>query len=154
MTNEELAAIIARAEKATPGPWEDDSQDSRDDRGKVRAYAVFGPDGKVLVDTLNSDAAEIHEEPDEDGINAWDEIGRRNVAFIGCGAYSTDRRILTCCKGYCYDASGKTCNAVQCPGCGGSIIGAARLSSQRRTQRSSTQLCPARRERARRGRWR
>lgn len=77
-----LQAMRALAEKATPGPWDVDSQDSEDGHGKFKAYAVFGCDGKVLLDTLNSDAAEIHEEPYEYDIVAWDEIGRRNAAFI------------------------------------------------------------------------
>ena len=35
----------------------------------------------------------------------------------GCGAYTTDRRAITGCHGYCFDPSGKSCNALPCPGC-------------------------------------
>ena len=70
------------AEAATPGPWETGPQESEDGRGKYWAYAVFGPDGKTLADTQNSDAAEIQQEVDEDGTHAWDEVGRCNAAYI------------------------------------------------------------------------
>ena len=93
LTDEELSAIIARAEKATPGPWEADSQDSYDNHGRCFAYSVFGADGNTLVDTLNSDAAEIHEEPDEHGVRAWDEIGRRNVQFIAAAREDIPRLV-------------------------------------------------------------
>lgn len=35
-----------------------------------------------------------------------------------CGYVTQDRRARTCCKGYCQDASGESCNAWPCPSCG------------------------------------
>lgn len=34
-----------------------------------------------------------------------------------CGHRTNDRRAVTCCKGYCYDTSGKSCNSWPCPDC-------------------------------------
>jgi hypothetical protein len=35
-----------------------------------------------------------------------------------CGYVTRDSRARSCCKGYCQDASGKSCNAWPCPNCG------------------------------------
>jgi hypothetical protein len=29
----------------------------------------------------------------------------------GCGFQTSDRRAVTCCKGYCFDPTGNSCNA-------------------------------------------
>lgn len=90
-----LAELRAIAEKASPGPWSCDSERSEgsyghgdDVREGFDAYVVYSASserfGKALAicDTLNSDVAEVHEEFDEDGFRAWDEVGRRNMEFI------------------------------------------------------------------------
>lgn len=79
LTDDELRAMRARCEAATPEPWEYENVQDCQDRS---AWSLLvGPDGKVLADTLNSDAAVIHHEHDETGVCYWDEIGRRNFTF-------------------------------------------------------------------------
>lgn len=46
------------------------------------SYAVVDSKGRTIVDTYNSTVSEVYEESDEDGHSAWDEVGRRNTAFI------------------------------------------------------------------------
>lgn len=89
LTPARLAEIRARAEKATPGPWESDSTKSEGSYGVgdetyegFNAFKVTDEKGNTLFDTLNSDNGEVHVEYDEDGATAWDEIGRRNAAFV------------------------------------------------------------------------
>ncbi len=92
LSPEWVAEIRALAEKATPGPWEvDDEQndgnfgDGPDCNSGYKSYAVI-VGNKTVVDTLNSDLAEIEEDGDcEEGswrYSRWDEIGRRNATFI------------------------------------------------------------------------
>jgi hypothetical protein len=89
-TSAELRGLLA---KATPGPWEVDSEHDGDaeygggpdpDRGYAN-FIVFDGKGHIVCDTLNSDAKCIEEEPhsDEDGYrSAWDGIGKANAALI------------------------------------------------------------------------
>lgn len=73
--------------KHTPGPWECDTVQNDGEYGDggpdtsvgFKSYQVTDSRGRVLFDTLNSDAAEIHDESDEDGHYAWDAIGERNL---------------------------------------------------------------------------
>lgn len=92
LSPERVAEIRALAEKATPGPWEvDDEQNDGnfgggpDCNSGYKSYAVI-TGNKTVVDTLNSDLAEIEEDGDcEDGswrYSRWDEVGRRNAAYI------------------------------------------------------------------------
>lgn len=41
------------------------------------------------------------------------------AACSGCGYRTADPRALGGCKGYCYDPSGKSCDAWPCPSCAG-----------------------------------
>lgn len=77
------------AEKATRGPVDFDTIDSDgaygvgdDCRHGFSTYAVVDANGKTIVDALNSDVGEVHEEHDEDGTQAWDQVARQNAAFI------------------------------------------------------------------------
>lgn len=92
LSTERVAEIRALAEKATPGPWEveDEQNDGNfgggpDCNSGYKSYAVVAGN-KTVVDTLNSDLAEIEEDGDcEDGswrYSRWDEVGRRNAAYI------------------------------------------------------------------------
>ena len=87
-----IADVKKKAEAATPGPWEDDSirnegdyGSGEDTRSKFHSYAVYA-DGKAICDTLNSDLALVEEEYDEDGASAWDEVGRKNMAYISAAS--------------------------------------------------------------------
>lgn len=85
--SDQLEALDA---KATAGPWETDSTDNGGSGSeRFNYYSVgAGPAGKweTIVDTLNSDVAEIHEEwdGDEHGVyhHAWDDQGRANCELI------------------------------------------------------------------------
>lgn len=85
--------IEALAAKATPGPWEVDSEYDNDalyssGGGCGRGFKNFfiGADvgGKwmTLLDTQNSDHKLVEEEYDEDGSTVWDTIGSDNTALI------------------------------------------------------------------------
>lgn len=78
---------------ATKGPWETDDTESDGEYGigddthsGFRASTIEAPDGHggyvVLFDSLNSTASLIEEDHDEDGHIAWDEVARKNAAFI------------------------------------------------------------------------
>jgi len=95
MTNATKLAdeIEALAAKATPGPWEVDSEYDNDalyssGGGCGRGFKNFfiGADvgGKwmTLLDTQNSDHKLVEEEYDEDGSTVWDTIGSDNTALI------------------------------------------------------------------------
>ena len=85
----DIAAIAARCEAATKGPWESDSMRSEGSYGTGEdihegfdTYKVTDEKGNVICDAYNSDVGEVHVEYDEDGANAWDEVARRNTDFI------------------------------------------------------------------------
>lgn len=72
--------------KATPRPWEVDSERDADGPDRHTYYKMFGPDGKVLFDTLNSDVAYLHTDIDYDADgpweHVWDEQGRVNFELV------------------------------------------------------------------------
>ena len=82
VTTEALTAYLALAEKATAGPWEREARQDHENRSAW--MELRGPDNKVICDTLNSDAAVIHEDVDgDDGtVHRWDETGYVNFDFI------------------------------------------------------------------------
>jgi hypothetical protein len=88
MTRAEIDSILAGTKGVTPGPWEIEECENRDDSvGRFTSYAVSGsvPGSsyrKNLVDTLNSSVIELHVEYDEDGHSAWDEQGAKDAAHI------------------------------------------------------------------------
>ncbi|WP_157126731.1 hypothetical protein [Burkholderia metallica] len=75
--------------KHTPGPWEIDTIDNCGEYGDggpdtstgFKSYAVYDAKGRVLFDTLNSDAAEIHEQGYDLDHYAWDEVGKQNLTL-------------------------------------------------------------------------
>jgi hypothetical protein len=79
---EELRQKALAAKAVALGEWTVDSSIS--DTGPL-FYSVYC--GKyVLVDTLNSDAAEVSFECDEDGSIEWDEVGKRTTAYIAAAS--------------------------------------------------------------------
>lgn len=70
---EMLAEMAARADAATPGPWESDAE-GRKRREDCYNVILVGPDDKprTLLDSANSDLACISDESDEDGANYLD----------------------------------------------------------------------------------
>lgn len=80
---EELERLLA---KATPGPWEFDSERNEDCSPKHHDYFIGGTgrDGKwiTLFDSVKSDEKLIEEEYDEDYHHAWDAVGKANAALI------------------------------------------------------------------------
>ena len=82
----ELRALDA---KATAGPWEVDTEKSEGEYGAgpdttvgYDVSMIIGPDGLSLFDALNSTAASIQEEYDEDWRVSYDEVSARNAALI------------------------------------------------------------------------
>lgn len=96
MTNQitaaELNTLRELLTKATPGPWEVDTEKSEGDYGSAPdchsgfhvSVIIGGADGKTLFDALNSDACIVDEEgPDEDGYYyAWDTVSDANALLI------------------------------------------------------------------------
>ncbi|MCE7542966.1 ead/Ea22-like family protein [Klebsiella michiganensis] len=77
------------AEKATQGEWWADEVKNEGCYGSgddcvegFTSYAIYGPDGQTLFDSLNSGATCICEEYDGEGHVAWDETAQRNAEFI------------------------------------------------------------------------
>lgn len=64
----------------SPTPYEAISEKDADDRRLY--FTVVDANGKVIVDTLNSEVAVIEEDSDEDGVHRWDEQGRQDTEFI------------------------------------------------------------------------
>ncbi len=92
MDTPDLVALRELLAKATPGPWEVDTEKSEGNYGSgpdchsgFQVSAIIGgADGKTLFDALNSDACIVDEEgPDEDGYYyAWDTVSDTNAALI------------------------------------------------------------------------
>jgi hypothetical protein len=80
---ERLAELSA---KATSGEWRlgdlDNHGNSPSDTWKDYSVEVGEGYGRTVLDTLNSDVAEISEELDEFGRYAWNEQGKRDLSFI------------------------------------------------------------------------
>lgn len=88
ITPEQIAEWQRLADAATEGPWETDATENEgaygggpDCRSGFSSYEVVAASGRVC-DTLNSDVALVSEEYDEDGITAFDEVGKANMEFI------------------------------------------------------------------------
>jgi hypothetical protein len=76
-----------------PAPWEYEDAPLREERS---AYGVVkDAEGRILFDSLNSDAAEIYEEGDEDSLSRWDDAARRN---LGLAALAPE--LLAALKGF------------------------------------------------------
>lgn len=64
--------------KHTPTPWGIGETISE---GIVSYSLVTLEKSRTIMDTFNSEVAEIHEEYDEEGRCQWDEQGRANIEF-------------------------------------------------------------------------
>lgn len=86
---ERLKELAAAAFKDTPLPWNQDTEDSSWSHGigddvveGCKTYAMFDGLGRRIFGSENSTAGEVHEESDEEGHYAWDDIGRRHFTFL------------------------------------------------------------------------
>jgi hypothetical protein len=65
----------------TKEPWEVDHREC----DGIRYFVILGPDGKTILDTMNSESQLINEDVDEDGFrNQWDaqgEVDLRHAAL-------------------------------------------------------------------------
>ncbi len=60
----------------TKEPWEVDHREC----DGVRYFVMLGTDGKTIMDTMNSESQEIHEDFDENGFrDQWDEQGKLDL---------------------------------------------------------------------------
>lgn len=93
-----LSDKLETAMKAgTQGEWSVDTVRSEGEYGSgpdthsgFHVSAIFGPNGETLFDALNSDAARVTEEYDDEGYcYAWDEVSGHNAQFIAlCHNYA------------------------------------------------------------------
>lgn len=84
------------AAKHNPAPWEYENVEDRHDRS---AHGVVkDANGKILFDTLNSDVAEIHEEPDEGHVYRFDATAERNLTLAAAAPelFTELRRTVLC----------------------------------------------------------
>jgi len=101
----EVEALRNGLSGVTPGPWYLDSIETdgaygsgEDTSEGFRTYGVrtsgekrFGQDASIC-DAVNSDLAVVHEEFDEDGTVAWDDVAKHNMAHIArCSPDAIDR---------------------------------------------------------------
>ncbi|MCT8003252.1 hypothetical protein NZL82_15355 [Sphingomonas sanguinis] len=78
------------ARYASDGPWEIDSERNEDgaygsgpDHGTgYDDYIILDAEGRTLFGSENSTAKLIEEEYSEDDVYVWDQVGKRNAAFI------------------------------------------------------------------------
>lgn len=84
-TPERIAQSREILAKATPGPWETDTEKTDGEYGSgpdcPRGYhaSIITAGDKRICGTENSADGEVHEEFDEDGCYAWDEVAARNM---------------------------------------------------------------------------
>jgi hypothetical protein len=81
----------------SPTPWD---VESRCNDG-VDYYLILDANGNVIADTLNSEAAVIHEDfDDEGGLRRWDEQGRVDMTLMAASPdlYSLAKYAATCRK--------------------------------------------------------
>lgn len=84
-TPERIAQLREILAKATPGEWETDTEKTDGEYGSgpdchsgYHASIITAGD-KRICGTENSSDGEVHEEFDEDGCYAWDEVAARNM---------------------------------------------------------------------------
>jgi hypothetical protein len=101
MSNIDKQQLREAAEKATKDEWwsdvvETDGEygDGEDRRSGYHSYAVYSADNQTLFDSINSDAACIHEEWDDEYHMAWDETAKRNTEFIAAANPDTVLSLL------------------------------------------------------------
>jgi hypothetical protein len=80
--------IRAGMEGVTPGPWADDSIEVSTDRGRCNSYGVHATTivqhgaCPVICDAINAGIGEILEESDGESFSRWDELARKNMAYV------------------------------------------------------------------------
>lgn len=74
--------------KHSKAPWSVDTVRNEGEYGSgpntgagFDSYAVFDAAGRILFDSLNSDAAEVHAVEHEVGVDAWDDVARENLTI-------------------------------------------------------------------------
>jgi hypothetical protein len=82
-------ALMELHKKATKGDWTVESEKSdgcygsgEDTHEGYATYFIATPQDGKIVDALNSDVGCVHEEHDEDGTFAWDDVAKNNMEFI------------------------------------------------------------------------
>ncbi len=75
MTTERLEEIEARESKATPGPW--DAESDGGNSAESANIAITDPSSKRICDTLNADGQLISCDVDEDGHYYYEDGQRR-----------------------------------------------------------------------------
>jgi hypothetical protein len=102
LTDEQIAAIRDGTEGVTPGPWEADTTKSdgcygsgEDCHEGYQTSVLLDAKGERIADALNSDCGQVSEEYDEDGCYAWDEVAKRNFAYIARCDPDTIRALAT-----------------------------------------------------------
>lgn len=85
----DIEKLKALALAATPGPWEVDTVKSEGHYGTdedggygFMGYTIIDEEGRPLMDSLNRDQSEIHEDYDGEELYAWDELAKRDAAFV------------------------------------------------------------------------
>jgi len=83
---EQASAILKAAQEATAAPWHVDTVKNEGGDGEYDSYRLqisrAWQWSKTLADSTNADECEIHTEYDEDSVHRWDEVARKNFAFI------------------------------------------------------------------------
>jgi hypothetical protein len=85
----DIEKLKALALAATSGPWEVDTVKSEGHYGTdedggygFMGYAIIDEEGRPLMDSLNRDQSDIHEDYDGEEHYAWDELAKRDAMFI------------------------------------------------------------------------
>ena len=65
----------------SPGPWTVERRETGDSQ-QSDYYAIVDANGRVIMDTLNSEVQFIQEEADEHGAHRWDEQGRIDAELV------------------------------------------------------------------------
>lgn len=69
----------------SPGPWTVDCRKTEspiDGHKEIFYFVILDANGRVIMDTLNSEVACIEDEFDEYGSRAWDEQGRIDCELV------------------------------------------------------------------------
>jgi hypothetical protein len=106
---------MAGIQKHTGLPWHVDTIEMRDasygsgedTHEGFSVYGMFDANGRCLFDSMNRDyrLIEVHEEHDEDGKTAWDELARRDFDFVrrACNSHEALVRALRAARDDLHD---------------------------------------------------
>lgn len=79
ITKEQIERLCELEKAATPGPW-DFARRVTGNREPDHFAIVEDNGGRSILDTLNSEAAEIHDS--DEGHRGWDETGRKDSELV------------------------------------------------------------------------